>query len=128
MVFRGIFKEPVIGDIGAVQAANAVKLGKGAVIIIRGIGKKFALRLFAQRFGVHKEQDALHFTKLQQTVCRRDRSKGLACARSHLHQRLGTVVREGSVQILDRCDLAFAESGSVKGREVFHVVADRVVF
>ena len=38
----------VIGDIGAVQAANTVKLGKGAVVVIRRIGKEFPLRLFAQ--------------------------------------------------------------------------------
>ena len=38
----------VIGDIGAVQAANTVKLGKGAVVVIRRIGKEFPLRLLAQ--------------------------------------------------------------------------------
>ena len=74
----------VIGDIGAVQAANTVKLGKGAVVVIRRIGKEFPLRLFAQRFGVYKEQDALHLAELQQAVCRRDRRKGLACAGCHL--------------------------------------------
>ena len=38
----------VIGDIGAVQAANTVKLGKGAVVVIRRIGKEFSLRLLAK--------------------------------------------------------------------------------
>ena len=38
----------VIGDIGAVQAANTVKLGKEAVVVIRRIGKEFPLRLLTQ--------------------------------------------------------------------------------
>ena len=114
-------------DVGGFQTAHAVKLREGSGIVIRCIGEKLALRLLAEALGIDEEQDAVHPAVFQQAVCRCDRGKGFARAGRHLHERLGAVLGKGAVKILDRVDLALAETALIERRKMLHVVADGIV-
>ena len=74
-----------LGDISAIQAANAIELRERTVVIVWRVGQELPLCLLAQRFGIHQKQDASHSAELEQAIRCRDCGEGLARVRRHLH-------------------------------------------
>ena len=111
---------------GRFQSTNTIQFGERTVIVIGSICQEFTLCLFTQALGIYQEQYSIYTGVLQQTINGSNCGKGFTRTGSHLDQRLRLIGSKRFLQIADGGDLALAETGSIKIRELLHAVADRI--
>ena len=112
----------ILGHMARGETGDGVKLGELAVVVRWRVSKKFLLGLLGQVAGVDEKEHAFGTGVFEEAVDRADRGEGFARAGGHLHEgtRFGSAKRR--LQLRDGIDLALAESGRIKRRQISQTV------